>query len=61
MSLWLLAASSKGFKKGMFLDNKDVSKSSGVSKGERILTNIEKDIWIPRKELCVLVHWQRVS
>ena len=33
MSLWLLAAFSKGFKKGLFLDNKDVSKSSGVSKG----------------------------
>jgi len=44
MSLWLLAAFSKGFKKGLFLDNKDVSKSSGFQKGERILAKIEKGI-----------------
>ena len=33
MSLWLLAAASKGVKKVLFLDNKDVNKSSGFSKG----------------------------
>ena len=40
MSLWLLATSSKGFKKGLFLDNKEVSKSNGVSKGGE---NFNKD------------------
>ena len=40
MSLWLLAAASKGVKKGLFLDNKDVNKSSGFSKGGE---NFSKD------------------
>ena len=40
MSLWLLAASSKGFKKGLFLDKKEVSKSNVVSKGGE---NFNKD------------------
>ena len=54
MSLWLLAAASKGVKKGLFLDNKDVNKSSGFSNGGENLAKIERGIWIPRKGLCVL-------
>ena len=52
MSLWLLAASSRGFKKGLFLVNKDLSRSNGFSKGERILAKVEKEIWVFRKD-CV--------
>ena len=54
MSLWLLAASSKGFKKGLFLDNKLLVSQVVFQKGERILAKIEKGIWILRKRLCVL-------
>ena len=52
MSLWLLAASGRGFKKGLFLVNKDLSRSNGFSKGERILAKVEKEIWVLRKD-CV--------
>ena len=43
MSLWLLAASSKGFKKGLFLDNKEFSKSNCVSKGGENLLNKDRE------------------
>ena len=53
MSLWLLAASSKGFKKGLFLDNKDVSKSSGVSKGgENFNKDREGNLDSQKRTLC---------
>ena len=43
MSHWLLAASSKGVKKGLFLDNKEFSKSCGVSKGGENLFNKDRE------------------
>ena len=39
MSLWLLAAASKGVKKGLFLDTNESRRSSSFSKGGESLLN----------------------
>ena len=55
MSLWLLAAASKGVKKGLFLDNKDVNKSSGFSKGgENFSKDREGNLDSQKRTVCPL-------
>ena len=51
----MLATSSKGFKKGSFLDNKDVSKSSGFSKGgENFSKDREGNLDSQKRTVCPL-------
>ena len=55
MSLWLLAAASKGVKKVLFLDNKDVNKSSGFSKGgENFSKDREGNLNSQKRTVCPL-------